>query len=256
MWPLLTCFAWSACLLGIDPAIELGSSYLLTEAPAGATVEVHSEPFVPHEGDIVLFDENSPTWNFLYKMVGSGPPDHSGIVVRLPDGRPALLESGPDDGKLAGLRVCLIEAVPRLHEFLARFPQGRLYIRRVCCPLTPDQSAHLTEFALAQAGKHYAVGRLLLRATPARCRSGLRAKLFGKTYLDRSAWLCSELVVAAGTAAGLFDPHIHHANRIYPLDMLQDTTYDLSATWYKAGMWVPNCPERQPRPRERRVPMS
>lgn len=227
---LLT-LAWLAA--GPDP----GGSYLLVAdlGPDGAP-RTRAIAYYPSQGDIVLFDDHSRTWRFLYKMVGSDVPDHSGMVVRLPDGRPALLESGPDDGKLAGPYVRLLEAVPRLHQF-----QGTMYVRRLRCPLSPAQSAALTNFAIAQEGKRYALGRLLLQATPFRCRSGLRAKVFGHTYMDRCSWLCSELVVAAGTAAGLFDPKVHHANRIYPLDMFQDTKYDLSGTWEKPALWGPTA---------------
>jgi hypothetical protein len=161
-------------------------------------------------------------------------PDHSGIICRLPDGRLAILESAPDDGKLAGMFVRLLVVSPRLHQF-----QGTICVRQVRQPHGKEQSARLTKFALAQEGKRYAVCRMLLQGTPFRCRTGLRAKLFGRTYLDRWSWFCSELVVAAGTTAGLFDPHIHQANRMYPRDMLYDDHYDLSSTWYPAAVWVP-----------------
>lgn len=227
----LAALATFVCLAG---APDAGSFLLIPACGSDGQPCMRAVPYCPSEGDIVLFDDHSSTWRFLYKMVGSDMPDHSGIVVRLPDGRAALLESGPDDGKLAGPYVRLLEAMPRLHQF-----QGTMYIRRLRCPLSPAQSAALTDFALAQEGKRYALGRLLLQATPIRCRSGLRAKVFGHTHMDRCSWLCSELVVAAGTAAGLFDPKVHHANRIYPLDMFEDTKYDLSGTWEKPAAWSP-----------------
>jgi hypothetical protein len=236
MSPWLAALAAIACLGGGPVAESHPESYLATlvQAPDGR-LATQSGPYVPQEGDLVLYDEQSPTWRALYRMVGSDCPDHSGIVVKLPDGRPALLEAGPDDGHLIGLHCGLLEAYSRLHEF-----KGIIYIRRLRQPLTPEQSARLTDFALAQDGKRYALGRLLLQATPIRCRSGWRARVFGRTYLDRGAWLCAELAVAAGTAAGLFDPDIHHANRIYPRDIVYDDVYDLSATWHAAGIWSPS----------------
>jgi hypothetical protein len=225
-----------ALLTATEPPIP---SYLLaTHVEANGQITRAIEPYCPHEGDIVLFDDHNKFWFYMYKLVGSGMPDHSGIVVNLPDGRPAILESGPDDGKLIGLRVGLLDPVPRLEEFLLQY-HGTIYVRRLKAPLSQEQSNRLTDFALAQDGKRYALGRLLLQATPCRCRSGLRAKYFASTYMDRSGWLCSELVVAAGTAAGLFDPRIHHANRIYPLDMFDDKTYDLSGTWFPPAVWSP-----------------
>jgi hypothetical protein len=226
---LMNCLALAACLLSGPGPKAVEGSFLHPIEGGPATV------YVPQEGDIVLYDDHNPTWIKLYHMVGSDMPDHSGIVFRLPDGRPALLESAPDDGKLAGMYVRILHALPRLHQF-----QGTIYIRQLKVPLSPEQSEKLTEFALAQEGKRYALGRMLLQATPFRCRSGWRARFFGKTDLNRSAWLCSELVVAAGTAAGLFDPHVHHANRIYPRDLIYDDHYDLSQTWHEARVWTPS----------------
>jgi hypothetical protein len=234
---VLCCLACGACTTA--PADAAGSYLTIVTQGLDGAVQTRVEPYVPRAGDIVLFDDHSPTWLFLYKMVGSGMPDHAGIVFTLPDGRAALLEAAPDDGKLAGMYVRLVEAMPRLHQFVAQI-HGTIYIRRLKCPLSPEQSARLTDFALAQEGKRYALGRLLLQATPCRCRSGMRAQLFGKTYLDRCSWLCAELVVAAGTAVGLFNPNVHHANRIYPLDLFDDRVYpDLGQTWYPSALWSP-----------------
>jgi len=234
---LLAWLAWNACLIMAEPNLSPGG-YLQVPLSAGDGPAVfRAVPYYPSEGDIVLFDDHSSVWQVLYKMVGSGMPDHSGMVVKLPDGSPALLESGPDDFKLAGPYVRLLEALPRLHCYQGY--QGTVCIRRLKRRLNPEQSAALTHFAMEQEGKRYAIGRLLLQATPCRCRSGWRAKVFGHTYTDRCSWLCAELVVAAGTVAGLFDPNVHHANRIYPLDLKEDKTFDLRSTWDPAFLWTP-----------------
>jgi hypothetical protein len=219
-----------------------GSFLLVPAGCADGHVLVQPIPYEPREGDLVLFDDHSKNWRALYHYVGSDVPDHSGIVVKLPDGRPALLESGPDDGQLCGMVVVILEAYSRLHQC-----PNTMYIRRLRCPLTPAQSQALTDFALAQSGKRYALGRLLLQGTPFRCRCGLRATLFGHTYMDRDAWLCSELVVAAGTAAGQFDPHVHFANRIYPLDLFDERTYpDLIERWWPVAVWSPTPTDTLP----------
>lgn len=235
MLAVLSSLVWAACLACGEGSPALTGGYLrrVVPGPDGAVHE-QVEPYVPQAGDLVLFDDHNPVWLFLYHMAGTDMPDHSGIVVAMPDGRPVLLEAGPDDGKLCGLYVRLLEAVPRLHQF-----EGTIYIRRLKQPLTPEQSARLTAFAFQQEGKRYALVRMLLQGTPFRCRQGLRAKLFARTSLDRRSWICAELVVAAGTVAGLFDPKVHHANAIYPRDMLYDDVYDLSPTWYPAGLWMP-----------------
>jgi hypothetical protein len=235
-------YSWSLCWAALLGVSGEGSYVLVPVAGPDGTPAARAEPYEPQEGNLVLFNEHSETWRKLYKYVGSNLPDHSGIMVKLPDGRIALLESAPDDGRLCGLHVVLLEARSRLCQY-----PGTMYIRRLRQPLSPCQSAALTEFALSQAGKRYAVGRLLLQATPIRCRSGWREQLFAHTYMNRKAWLCSELVVGAGTAAGLFDPHIHYANRIYPRDLLDESTYpDLAERWLPAAVWSPVAADRLP----------
>ncbi len=225
------------CIVAAVPATYPPGSYLWYAQPGPGVQKVCAIPYVPQPGDLVLFDDHSATWRFLYHMAGTDMPDHSGIVVKLPDGRLALLESAPDDGKLLGLYVELLDVLPRLDQF-----QGTMYVRRLRHPLSPERCAQLTEFALNQQGKRYALWRMLLQGTPFRSRKGLRAKLFAHTYLNRSSWFCSEIVVAAGTVAGLFDPRIHQANRIYPRDLVYDDHYDLSHIWYPAGIWHPDQP--------------
>jgi hypothetical protein len=232
MLPVLGVLAWMVGVGGAAPPQAEGSYlYTMKRGPDG-TQQVCVEPYVPHEGDMVLFNDHNKNWLFLYHLVGSDMPDHSGMVVRLPDGRPALLESGPDDGHLCGLYVVLLEALPRLHQCA-----GTMYIRRLKHPLTPEQSARLTDFALQHAGDRYALGRLLLQCTPIRARGPVRKALFGKTDLDRHAWLCSELVVGAGTAAGLFDPKTEPANAIYPRDLIFNDHYPLGDRWEEFGIW-------------------
>lgn len=198
----------------------------------GGKPQPMTEVYVPQPGDLVLFDDHKWYWFILYHLVGSAPPTHSGIVLRLPHGGLGLLESGPDDCRLLGPYVAVLDLESRLKTF-----NGTLRIRRLKEPLPPDRDAALTHWSLAQLGKRYATCRLLLQGTPCRVRNALTRRLFGKTGLDRVSYLCSELVVAAGTAAGLFDPKRHPANAIYPLDMAQDTTFDLSGTWHKPALW-------------------
>jgi hypothetical protein len=252
MVPVLGLLAWIVGVGGV-PAPTANGSYLYTKKPGpNGTEQVYVEPYVPHEGDMVLFNDHSRYWLFLYHLVGSDMPDHSGMVVRLPDGRPALLESAPDDGHLCGLYVVMLEALPRLHQCA-----GTIYVRRVKHPLTPEQSARLTDFALRHVGDRYALGRLLLQCTPFRARGPLRKALFGKTDLDRHAWLCSELVVGAGTAAGLFDPKVEKANAIYPRDLIYNDHYPLGDTWEDAGIWSGCAPAPSPgRPEQAKLSVA
>lgn len=189
-----------------------------------------STSYVPREGDMVFFDDHSVKWGILYKLVGSDRPYHAALVFKRPDGSYATAEAGPNDT----LNCRVIDLTTRLHGW-----EHTLQIRRCKKTLTPEQSAAMTEWALAQDGKRYALGRLLLQATPVRCRGPLRRSYFGATYTDRDAYLCAELVIAAGTIGGIFDPQLHKGNTIYPRDIVQNDIHDLSALYHDAQIWLP-----------------
>ena len=159
-----------------------------------------------------------------------------GIVVAQPDGRLGILEAGPD----AHPHVYVLDLNARLHCF-----KGRIFVRRLNCPLTCTQSARLTEFALAQVGKRYALGRFLRQITPFRARGALRSKWFGATNYNSKRWICSDLVAAALAYAGLTDPELMPANIVYPRDFLDNRYYDLHR-WDAAALWssVPLCLRR------------
>src|SRR5262249_2359710 len=76
--------------------------------------------------------------------------------------------------------------------------------RRV--PLTPEQSARLTAWALAQNGKRFAVVRVGAQLTPLRSRGPLRTSFAGGPHGERRTYFCSELVGESCVAAGLGDP--------------------------------------------------
>ncbi len=229
MSPVLSSILCAVCALADAGSVEWGESYLYfpVRLPNGCPT-TRVERYTPHEGDLVLFDDHKLMWKLLYPLAWTTPPDHSGIVILKQDGTPALLESGPDDGEY----VTIVDALPRLQGF-----QGTLWIRRCKKPLSAERSSQLTDFAYAQEGKRYAIWRMLLQGTPFRSRGWLRSKYFGKTILDRDRWLCSEIVVAAGTVAGLFDPQVHKSNVIYPRDLIDNHIYDLSDTWEDPGIW-------------------
>jgi hypothetical protein len=151
---------------------------------------------------LIFFDDHSLAWTAVFGLAGSGPPLHMGIVVKKPDGALAVLEAGPDDTLWVELR----DAVPRLYQFHRDY-HGKILIRRCKVALTSEKSAALTRFAQAQVGKRYAILRLLSQGTPLRIRGPLEPFL-AKTDLHQETWICSELAVAAGTVAGLFDPRV------------------------------------------------
>jgi hypothetical protein len=187
------------------------------------------ETYVPQPGDIVLYTHNSLRTRCLYLLAHTGKPYHAGIVVSLPDGRPAILEAGPYDY----LHVYLMDALPRL-----RTHEGLIWVRRLRVPLTAEQSARLTTFALQQTGKGFALFRVILEATPFHAHGVLHSRLFGSARIDRHHWFCSELVIAALAAAGVVDPQTVKPNTIYPRDLFYDHPFNLKPCWEAPRRWT------------------
>lgn len=188
-------------------------------------------PYYPQPGDLLLYDYANRLYTMAFKAVGTGTPIHSAIAFKRPDGSCALLDlTGP---KVITAKVCLFDVEPRLRTY-----HGSVMVRRVRAPLSAEKSAALTQFALAQEDKPFAVGRLILQGTPLRPRTGLRRQWFGHTELDRQRWICSELTVAAATVAGLLDPSKHFASSIYPRDLAYDEHYDFSTIFQTPVLWV------------------
>ena len=210
------------------------SGLVVGAAPDDAIGWLHkngaAEPYIPHEGDVLFYDDLNKLWTFLFWLGGTKPPFHVGIVVKRPDGSPAVLEAGADDQTW----VWVLDLAPRMRDF-----EGVLQVRRCKVALTPEQSQRLTAFAMAQDGKRYAVVRLALQLTPFRSRGWLHQRFYATTYLDRQRWVCVEIVVAAGTLVGLFDPAVVKATAAYPLDLLDDRVFNLSPVYEEARYWSP-----------------
>lgn len=225
-------------LLLIAASASRADGFLTTKRKdARGTVERRIVAYVPREGDLIFYNDHHPLWTLAFAYAGTGAPLHMGIVFKKSDGKLAILEAGPDDT----IWVKLIDVSKRLPQF-ARDNKGTITIRRCKKALGAEESKALTKFAHAQDGKRYAIGRLLLQGTSFRTRGPLRELVFGATVLDRDSWICSELSVAAGTVAKLFDPKIVHANVAYPRDLVNNERYDLSATWHDAAVWSAERP--------------
>jgi hypothetical protein len=216
---------------GAPPAHEAAGFLKLPVQGCRPDLPAPLTPYFPQAGDIILYDDLNPLHHWAFRcLAGSGPPTHACIVIEQ-DCKPILLElTGPT---VPHCKVCLKEVFPRLEAYT-----GAIMVRRLRQPLTPEQSAELTHFALAQQGKNIAFRRGLLQATPFRCRNGLRHWLFAHTYLNRRRWFCSELVVAAASAAHVLDPHVCRANATYPRDLAYDEIYDLSPYYEPPLPWV------------------
>ncbi|MBI1831392.1 MAG: hypothetical protein HYR84_08080 [Planctomycetes bacterium] len=213
------------------PGTNETPSYLF-HMQTGADGKVHlvGKRYQPKPGDLVLFDDHNPLTAKVYSCCGTGRPLHAGIIFRKDDGAPAILEAGTN----AVMKVFVFDFHSRLKNF-----DGTVLIRRLRTPLTAERERALREFAWAQEGKGYALGRAILHASPLRPREPVFTSPFGRTVLDRDRWICSELAVAAATSAGILDSATHPANMMLPRDLCYDERYDLSGAYESPALWSP-----------------
>lgn len=208
------------------PVSPLAVGYLHSSLPDGKSIR-----FEPRPGDIILYDDFCLFYRVVFKIANTSAPTHAAMVVTRPDGTTALLElTGPT---MVFAKVVVMDVETR---FMA-YP-GSIMVRRVREPLTPEQCHDLTRFAQAEQGKSFAIGRVILQATPFCPRTGLRRALFGKTYPSRSRWFCSEMVVAGCASAHVLDGKTQCANATLPRDLAFDETLDLSRAYHPAMLWT------------------
>jgi len=177
-----------------------------------------TRPYCPQPGDIVLATDAKIFWKITHNLGGTGHPHHTGVVFARPDGCLAVLESGPHD-------TTHIETLD-WYPHLSRYAQdGRIWIRQRKVPLTPEQSACLTQFALAQEGKRFAIGRLVQQLTVFRTRGPLRTEFVGQPHgPDMRGYFCSELALEALVAAGALDAETTRPSATYPRDIFFDSS--------------------------------
>jgi hypothetical protein len=207
----------------------------LNEAPQGPW-----EPYAPHPGDL-FFATDRTLWNRAgHWLAGGAGVHHSGIVYERPDGHLALLESGPFNS----LRV---EAVDPFEHMSTHEQRGeKVWVRRRNTPLTPEQSARLTEFAEAQVDKRFATLRLLAQVTPFRTRGPVRTNFVGRPHGERGSYICSELLLESCVAAGLLDRDTTRPSATYPRDLLLgrshvpylDRHLHLEPDWCPPARWT------------------
>ena len=178
-------------------------------------------------------------WDLTFFLAGTGPPHHACIVVARPDGSLGMLEAGPHDTPIIAIK----DLSSNLLEYETR---ERIWVRRRRVPLTPEQSAKLTAFALAQEHKPFAILRLVVQITPFRTRGPLRTWFVGSPHGERHCYFCSELVLEACVAAGLIDSATARPSATYPRDIFFDHSLDpylnrhlnLSEGWYPPARWT------------------
>lgn len=191
-----------------------GPSYLYRAAYAeDEVIRLPAREYEPQPGDIVLSADGSRFWLRMHNLAGTSHPTHSMIVFAHPDGRTAILEGGPHDT----LKCRVLETIPHMASYEA---EGRVWVRRRACPLTPEQSARLTEFCLAVQDRDFSIRRLAVQLTPFRTRGPVKTRWVGKPHgPDREAYFCSELVAEACVYAGLMDGRTARPSATYPRDL-------------------------------------
>ena len=202
--------------------------------------------YTPQPGDIVMSADGSVFWKLMHNLAGTSHPTHSMIVFRMPDGKTGILEGGPHDT----LKCRVLEALPHM---LSYENEGRVWVRKRACPLTPEQSARLTEFAMAVNGREFAIRRLAAQLTPFRTRGPVRTFFVGKPHgIDRASYYCSELVAEACVYAGLMDPRTARPSATYPRDLFMDRSPNvylnrhlkLAPAWDPPARWTSWAPDR------------
>jgi len=228
-------------MLGAEPSERYDAGYLCT--PEYAIDDIVRGPvkrYVPQPGDIYMSTDRSWIINAGHRLALSGQPNHSGIVIAMPDGKPAILEAGPFNG----LKVEIVD----LHYDLGHHEERgeKCWIRARKTPLTCEQSEQLTAWAMAQAGKPFAARRMLRQLTPFRTRGPLRTFVMGFPHGERDRYFCSELVTETCVHIGLLSAETTRPSAIYPEDLFFDrsknrflnTHFSLAEGWEPPSRWL------------------
>jgi hypothetical protein len=220
MTPTL-CLALAAALAGfpIDESPEF-------TAPEAVSSTAGLGWFDPQPGDIIICQAPGNLKHLVYALGCSAGATHSAIVVNRTDGSLAMLEAPGTP-----YPVMLSDISSRLRSY-----DGKIWIRRRCVPLTPEQCACLTKFACAQEGKPFATLGVLIPPFGFPVRLCIN-RCLRDSALDRPRWFCSELVVAAAVSAGLLDRSHVRPRFTDPEDLKTDRCLDLSCGWDKATKW-------------------
>jgi hypothetical protein len=246
MLPLLFPLVCSGCVLAAPADSKPADSY--TCLAAYSLEETIHGPVRPYEfqpGDIVLPTDHTVFWSVTHDMAGAFQPHHSGIIVAGPDGSLGVLEAGPHDT----LHIRILDPIPSMKEYERH---GPVWVRHRAVPLTEEQSRKLTEFAMQQEGKRFALIRQGAQLTPFRSRGPLRTYFMGTPNgPDRSSYFCSELVVESLVAAGLIDAKTARPAATYPRDLFMDHSYNLyinrhlklAPEWDPPALWMSRQPE-------------
>jgi hypothetical protein len=234
----------SLCAFGDSPlAIGEGSYVYEPACKLDFKLRGEQQAYLPQPGDILLFTDCNLFWEITHDLGLAFQPHGSGVVFRKLDGSLAILEAGANNT----MYVRCLEMLPHLCEYERK---GRVWIRKRKVPLTEDQSACLTEWAMRQEWKKFALIRLGAQLTPFRSRGPLRTWFLGKPQGERDNYFCSELVVETLAHVGLIDAKTARPAATYPHDLFYDrslnpylnTHFSLACGWEPPARWVSGTP--------------
>lgn len=199
-----------------------------------------AEVYSPQPGDLLLGNNPNCLWSAAFFIAGTDAPSHCALVIALPDGSPGVLEAGTSDR-------AVVSVSPLPCWF--RHYKGKVWVKRRKTPLGEAESKRLTEFALLNDGKRYAILRLLGQLTPFRARGHFRTTYLGKPHGIRRRYYCTEIVLEALVHAGLLDCETTRPTATYPRDIFFDRSnvphidrhLGLLCGWHVPAFWTP-CP--------------
>jgi hypothetical protein len=179
-------------------------------------------PYVPQEGDILLFGSITPIYSIIFPIARSWHPWHSTVVVRRTTGDLAVFEIGGDSHPYGALRP----VGERLPNWMTKtYYRPRCWVRRIKQPLNPKESAALTTFVETQAYKPFTTNRHLLTFV-------LPGRPLLESYPDREKWFCTEMFMEGLVAAGILSPRqVPRPEALAPRDIFLDIRVDLSGRW-------------------------
>jgi hypothetical protein len=199
------------------PVEQTGFGFL--DCPAYSTSWEHRPPYTPYSpqpGDIMFCTDDVLIFLTGHILSGAGQPTHSAVFFRRPDGQLAILEAGPFNSSHIGI----LEPLEHLRNYEQK---GTVWIRPRSCPLTEEQSARLTHFAMCQEGKRFAWARMYSLITPVRTRGPIRTYFVGKSHGgDRDKYYCAELAAEAIVASGAIDAADSRPAATFPSDLFYD----------------------------------
>jgi hypothetical protein len=243
MQSLLLALLSATCAADPTPVAEVPASFLYDPAYClDMKFRGEAHPYVPQPGDLMTYTDKNIFWTITHDLAGAFEPHGSGVVVAKPDGSLGILEAGPNDT----MHVRTLDMLPHLHEYEIK---GPVWIRKRKTPLTPEQSACLTEWAVRQEGKGFALIRMGGQLTLLRSRGPIRTYFMGGPHGERDSYFCSELCTETLVHVGLIDATTARPSATYPHDLFYEHSlnpylrrhFSLAEGWEPPARWV-SCP--------------